>query len=235
MTPREQQTMTAGVSYAEDRSAVRWPYFALLACWVLLFAVGAVWMTAWVNPVAALMMAIGLLGFCVTTALAAMAWPVGIRIDGDEIRIGGVRRARQPGRTLPWADSQRGQALRVPWRAVRNTAVVTDQPGLREAGDLRKGGAVQLGVLWSPFARSALLIEVDPDRVILPKFREQDIDRPFWRPAHRAPVRLSPVWYVPTRRPDALRAALVQHAGSVGSSPDPHLRPGIRHLFERTG
>lgn len=233
VTPDKQQTMTAGGIYSEDRSALRWPYLALLVLWLLLFALGAALMTAWANPVAALMMAVGILGFCSTATLAALVWPVGIRIDDDGIRIGGVRRTRRPDRALPWADHQRSEVLRVPWQAVRRAAVVTDKPSIREAGDLRKGAAIKLGVLWSPFARSVLLVEVDPDRVVLPKFREQDIDRPFWRPAHRAPVHLSPVWYVPTRRPDALRTVLAQHAVAVGGQADPSLPAHLRRLFER--
>lgn len=236
MTRQEpQQALLTGEIYAEDRSAIRWPYAVHLVLWALILAIGFVGMAVAANPGWGLPVAVGTIGLFTIIALTVMAWPVGIRIDDDGIRIGGVRRTRRPGRRLPWAGQQRREILLASWSAISAAAVITDKAGIREAGDLRKGDVVRLGVLWAPFARAALVIEIDPARVALPRFREQDITRPFWRPARLAPVRLSPVWYVPTRHPGALRAALAQHAGSFGGRPDPRLPAYLRLLFERAG
>ena len=226
------QVAGPGVSYAEDHSAIRPPYFVQAACWLVVLVVGII-ATA-INPSLAIIFAVGLIGSVVMIALIVKARPVGIRVGGDGIRIGGVHRAAgRAGSALPWADHQRKQVLFAPWDAVRRVAVITDKPALRDARSLSRQGVIRLGVLPAPFTRAALLIEVDPDRVVLPEFREPDTDRPFWRPAHMAPVEVSPVWYVPTRHPGALHTALARQAPSSGNRSDPGLPSHLRLLLER--
>jgi hypothetical protein len=226
------QVAGSGVSYAEDHSAVRPPYFVQAACWLVVLVVGII-ATA-VNPGLAIIFAVGLIGSVVMITLIVKARPVGIRVGGDGIRIGGVRRAAgRAGSALPWADHQRKQVLFAPWESVRRVAVITDKSALRDARSLSRQGVIRLGVLSAPFTRAALLIEVDPDRVVLPEFREPDTDRSFWRPAHMALVEVSPVWYVPTRHPGALRAALAQQAPSFGDRSDSRLPSHLRLLLER--
>lgn len=236
MTQRSRrQVPETGAAYAENRSAVRWPYFAHIAAWLIVFIAGIALVA--VNPGLGIICVVGLVGILVAVVLTVIAWPVGIVVDRTGIRIGGVSRAARGTRDLPWAEQQRKQVLFAPWGTVRHCAVITDKSVLHDAGDLRNGGArvVKVGVLWAPFAKAGLLIEVDPDRVVVPRFREPDNHRTFWRPAHRGIPKVSPVWYVPTRRPEDLRAALAQYAGSLGGPPDPHLPAYLRLLLERAG
>jgi hypothetical protein len=228
----QQQIQHAGVFYAEDHSAIRWPYYFHSLLWPLVLVVTVAAAAVTGNPNWAWPIAVGIAGTLLGTGFTSKMWPVGIRVGGDGIRIGGVRGRPRPRKSPPWADYQRRQVLFCPWDAVRRAAVITDKPALRDARSLSRQGVIRLGVLSAPFTRAALLIEVDPDRVVLPEFREQDIDRPFWRPAHMAPVEVSAVWYVPTRHPDALRAALAQQAPSFGDRSDPRLPSHLRLLLE---
>lgn len=232
MTQYEQQQIQQAF-YSEDRSAVRWPYYAHLTGWLLLFLIG-IWMTS-VNPGMSFVLAAGYIGLIFTIVLMAKNWPTGIRIDSDGIRIGGLRSHPRLRKNLPWADWQRRHVFFCPWDAVRSATVITDKPALRDTRRLTNRETIRIGALTGPFTKAALLIEVDLDQVTMPEFREPDTGRQMWRYSHLAAVEKSPVWYVPTRHPEALRAALAQHAGSFGGNPDPHLRPSLRSLFERAG
>lgn len=228
-----QQVQQAGVFYAEDRSAIRWPYYFHMIFWpvVLAATVAAAAVTGdpdWSVPITA-----GAFGTIFGVGFAAKNWPVGIRIGGDGIRIGGVRLRPRPRKNLPWADWQRRHVFFCPWEGVRRATVITDKPALRDTRRLSNRDIIRLGALTAPFTRAALLIEVDPDRVIIPEFREPDTERQFWRYSHLTPVESSPVWYVPTRRPDVLRAVLAQHAAYFSSHSDPRLPSHLRLLLER--
>lgn len=233
MTQRGRQVQDAGVFYTEDHSAVRWPYYFHSVFWPIVLVVTVVAAAVTGNPDWALPIAIGIAGTLLGIGFTSKVWPVGIRVGGDGIRIGAVRGGPRPRKNPPWADYQRRQVLFCPWDAVRRTAVITDKPALRDARSLSRQSVIRLGVLSAPFTRAALLIEVDPDRVVLPEFREPDTDRPFWRPAHTTPVEVSPVWFVPTRHPGALRTALAQQAPSSGDRSDPRLPSHLRLLLER--
>jgi hypothetical protein len=225
----------AGVVYAENRSAVRSAHFAHIAVWVIVLIAGIALLA--VNPGLGIVCVVGLIGALVAISLTVANWPVGIVVDGSGIRIGGVSRAARGTGDLPRADQQRKQVLFAPWDAVRHCAVITDKSVLHDAADMRNAGGrvVKIGVMWAPFAKAGLLIEVDPDRVVVPRFKEADDHRTFWRPAHRGVAKVSPVWYVPTRRPEDLRAALAQYAGYLGGPPDPRLPAYLRLLLERAG
>jgi hypothetical protein len=222
----------AVILYSENHSAIRWPYYFHLVLWVLVVAASVVATIINGNPNWAWPVTIGLSGTILGTVITVMMWPTGIRVSVDGIRIGGVSRARRPSRGLPWGDGQRKQVFFCPWDGVRRAAVVTDRARLRDAADLRRGPGVKLGVLWAPFARAALLIEIDPRAVVVPEFRPPDSERPFFRPAHLVGNALSPVWYVPTRHPEALRAVLAQHVGPGHS--DPRLPSFLRTLLEQS-
>lgn len=136
----------------------------------------------------------------------------GIQLSADGIRIGAVSRVRRRRRgDLPWGSAQRGEVFFCPWDGVQRAMVVTDAGALKEAGGLRKP-PVRLGVLWAPFAKAALLIEIDKRRAVFPEFREPDWSRPFFRPYHPGPFSQSRIWYAPTRRPELLRLALARYA-----------------------
>jgi hypothetical protein len=71
-----------------------------------------------------------------------------------------------------------------------------------------------IGVLTSPFMRAALIIEVNPFAVrasgVKPaRFFTNYKDGHF---SHLVRPQLSPTWVVPTRQPEALRAALPRAA-----------------------
>lgn len=229
--PRDAQH--TGVFYAEDHSAIPWQYAAHIIGWLPVLVIGIA-MSA-INPSMSFVMVAGMIGVLLPAAFAVKMWPVGIRVGGDGIRIGGVRLRPKPRKNPPWAFYQHRQVLFCPWDAVRRIAVVTDKSGLRDARSLRgrQGELIRIGVLTGPFTRAALLIETDPERVVTPEFREPQTERPLWTPPHMESVELSPVWYVPTRRPGALRAALSQHAGSFGNQSDPRLPAHLRLLLER--
>jgi hypothetical protein len=221
-----------GVFYAEDHSAIRWPYYLHLTIWPVLLAATAAAASVIGAATWSWLMAIATGGTIIAVTFAVKNWPVGIRIGADGIRIGAVRRAPGPPGKQPWADYQRWQTLFVPWDGVRRAAVITDRPGLRDARLLSKQKITRIGVLSAPFTRAALLIEVDPDRVVVPEFREPDDRLPIWRLGHMTPFEDSPVWYVPTRRPAQLRAAVVPHAASFSGS-SPLLPAYLRLLLER--
>lgn len=229
-----QQARQTGVFYAEDQSAITWPYYFHLALWAVVLAAGitAELMTG-DAALTCVPMGLGFFGVVFTLGFMYQNWPVGIRIGDDGIRIGAVRRRPNPPGKQPWSDYQRWQELSAPWNAVRQVAVITDKPGLRDARMLGNRDVNRIGVLTAPFTRAVLLIAIAPGRVSVPDFREPDEKLPMVRPGHRTPFEPSPVWYVPTRRPDALRQALIQHAGSISGQSSQYLPSYLRLLFER--
>lgn len=235
MTPDERQAQQPVLFYAEDRSAIRWPYYFCITLFAVLLIASVIPGVITDDPNWSAPMVITFMALVLSVAFAIQNWPVGIRVDSGGIRIGAVRRKpNRPGRQ-PWSDYQRWQEMFAPWEAVRSIAVIEDKAGLRDARKLGNRYMNRVGVLTAPFTRAVLLIEVDPAHAVVPDFREPDEKLPFFRPGHRTPFMTSPVWYVPTRRPDALRQTLVQHIGSLGGQPTPYLPPYLRLLFERAG
>lgn len=202
----QRRTPDPGAFYAEDRSAIRWPYYFHATLWgiVLAGSIAGVVLTTPLNPNWSVPITAGLIGTILSLLSAFQNWPVGIRVGNDGIRIGGVSRTPKPDGKPPLGESQRKQLLYAPWSSVRTIALVTDRRSLRQTRALRgKPNVVnRVGVLWGPFTRAALLIEVDPARVVVPDFREPPAK------SRLARSEVSPVWWVPTRRPDELRDAL---------------------------
>jgi hypothetical protein len=218
------------VFYAESHSVIRWPYIVHIVGWLILLILGIA-ATA-INPNISFVPAVAFMALVLAIASVLKNWPVGIKADGDGIHIGAVRRQPKPGKQ-PWADYQRWQPLFIPWNAVRRAAVITDKSGLRDARLLSNRKITKVGVLTAPFTRAALLIEVDPDRVVVPEFREPHERLPMWTLGHMTPFELSPVWYVPTRRPAELRSVLAQHAAFFSGSTSPQLPSYLGLLLER--
>lgn len=235
MTPSEQQqARQAAVAYAEKHSAIRWPYYLHLAVWGIALAAGIVAQAVTGDAaLACVPMGLGFFGFFITLIFIWQNWPVGIRTGADGIRIGAVHRKPDSPGSQPWSDYQRWHELAAPWDAVRQVAVITDKPGLRDARMLARQKVNRVGVLTAPFTRAALLIEVDPARVVVPDFHEPHEKLPVFRLGHLTPFEESPVWYVPTRHPEELRAALAQHAGSISGQTDRYLPSYLRLLFDR--
>lgn len=205
-------------AYAEDRSCLRWPLVVLGTLMpALIVGVVAVGAAVGAGPGVAYLILPPLLIWLVTGArYLPMVWPTGIRIDGDGVRIGGVRRwERKPNRTrrrkAPPASFQHYHVFSCPWRGILALEVTTDRKRL---GQLHKtahrapsknlratgGGPVvgfYLGMLTAPFAKAALVIEIDPEYAQFPTFRDVQA---LFASTSQAGTR-STTWVVPTRRP----------------------------------
>jgi hypothetical protein len=218
------QGAAAPVVYAEDRCGRSLPL------WLQGVAVPAAAVAAFVSAVVT--GDVGLYFLCVAgvvwgvfgaTSLRAN-WPTGIRLDGDGIRIGGVRRAdrgaRPRGRPR-YVEAQRYAVFGCPWSAVRGLALITDRAELRRMRGQERSYTgrpglrtiaqyVPLGWLSAPFMRAALVVHVTPGAVAFPEFRRGG--------GGGGPRRYgvpSPTWLVPTRHPQELRAALARLQGTA--------------------
>jgi hypothetical protein len=206
------QAQQAAVLYAEGHSAIRWLYFFHIALWTFLLAIGIAVMVWSGNPSMSILLPFGVIGVPSSVALTIIIWPIGIQVRSDGIQVGGIHRTQRPDRRLPSPGAQRKRLFFCPWPAIRSAEIVTDRAYIRKTNkDFREPGSVALGMFRAPFTRSALFLEVDINAVTIPEFRPPDIERPFFRPANFAVPFTSPVWLIPTRHPEALRAALAQH------------------------
>jgi hypothetical protein len=192
--------------YAENGAALRWPYYFHLVLWGLVLAAGVAAAAVTDNPNWSFPIAVGIFGEMFAGVIIGANFRTGIQVSEDGIRIGAVSHVRRrPRQNLPWGDAQRKEVFFCPWNAVHRAAVVTDRATLKDAAGLRSP-AVKLGVLWAPFAKAALLIEVDPRYAIFPRFREPDEKRPIFRAYDPGPYHLSPIWYArPSARKNSAR------------------------------
>jgi hypothetical protein len=158
----------------------------------------------------------------IASGLLYRNWPTGVLIDESGISIGAVRSARAAARR-PTVNHQSWGLYTCPWSAVQGVRLVTGRNELRQMSNLpqyhtltnrwsNKRGMrhCNIGVLASPFMRAALIIEVNPAAVTAAEIRPARFytnykDGQF---SHLVQPRLSPTWVVPTRHPEALRAAL---------------------------
>jgi hypothetical protein len=226
MTSHEIQPETLGkLIYREDRSATRWPLAVqgtvgpvlVVACIVATFIDDqATW------PL--LMVVFGLWTLFMTLNLWG-SLPIGIRIDGDGIQIGGMRardRRRRTGRWPPrkpfTVGGQSRAVFSCPWEGVVALYLITDtrelKPMWRQLVQFKKtydGAVTPLGILRVFFMKAALVIVNDPRHAASDplEFRSN------WRSYGKriAGVR-SVTWLVPTRQPEALHAALTQIPGA---------------------
>ncbi len=200
------------ILYAEEHSAVRWPYAVMLLAWIVMLIAGIA-AIAWTgNPGLSVIPAIGGLGTVIASVLILIVWPAGIEITTEGIRVGGIHRERRQGGRLPSVDARWKRPFFCPWNAVRGAEIVTDRAYIRKTNaEFRERGKVALGMFYAPFTRSALFLDIDTSAVTIPEFREPDTSRPFFRPASFAVPFTSRLWLIPTKRPEALRAALARH------------------------
>jgi|SRR5579859_2252747 len=209
-------------SYLEVHSAMNRPLvaFGLLpsAGEIVLLILGLVLKQPWFfvlmgPPFVLVMISVGLL---------YRNWSTGIRIDEAGIGIGAVTSARA-WRRRPTVNHQGRGLFTCPWSGVQGVRVVTDPADLRELRTSPHyytltshwGGKLgmehcNIGVLTSPFMRAALVVEVDPFAVTASRIRPARYYSNFkdGRFSHLVRPRPSPTWIVPTRHPEALRAAL---------------------------
>ncbi len=203
-------------SYAEDRCALTWPlltaglYGPVLA--IALFVVALA-----VRVPVFYWTALALLGLAVTAwvtgggSFLQYFWPLGIRLDQDGVRIGGVRWAeRHPGQVRTGTaivPKQYSQVFSVPWDGVLSIGLTSERDLLkimrRRAYRGRK--LTPLGNLATPFMRAALVIWADEAKAQMPKIRPATGALWFSFPE---PGYHQPVWVVPTRHPARLATAL---------------------------
>jgi hypothetical protein len=156
--------------------------------------------------------------------LLPYAWPAGIRLDADGVRIGGVRWAeKHPGRARrkPTVPHQYRQVFSCPWDGVQRIGVTRNRQAIkvmiRHAYHGRK--PTPLGNLAVPFMRAALVIWVEREHAVVPEIR----------PAHgplsvnwSSPGFHQPIWVVPTRHPGQLETALATLPLPAGTISDPY-------------
>ncbi|WP_037911514.1 hypothetical protein [Actinacidiphila yeochonensis] len=226
----------AGLVYAEDRVALRWPLVVLgavlpgvlAAACVAGVAIGrdALW------GVAAPAFVLCSLGFGV---MLQRNWPTGVRIADGELQIGAVR-STAAGRRTPRATRQNRALFACPLAGVRSLRVATDPATVQRLkrapefftlsnrwGKPRTMTACRLGVLSAPFMRAALVIELDGGWGRFPRTRPawffpNEFGRPF---RVLVPGEESLTWVVPTRHPERLRAALSASNGRQSPGPEP--------------
>jgi hypothetical protein len=224
---------TRPAAYLETHSALSWPLLirclscpaALITCLVLEVTFSQPWFFVIMSGLAVPAMA--------WLSLLYRNWPTGIRLDEAAVGIGAVNSDRAADRT-PCAYHQSRGLLPCPWPAVISIRVVTDQAELRRMTDSPRfrtftsqwggrgrllGGHVighcNIGVLASPGMRAALVIDIDPAAVTVPRIRpvrlySSGLDG---RGSRLVQPQLSPTWVVPTRHPTALSRAVEALAG----------------------
>ncbi|WP_405778134.1 hypothetical protein [Streptomyces sp. NBC_00859] len=222
--------MNEPVYYAEERSALRWPLVFHGLFWPLLLIVSFVSLLLTDNS--SVFIPGVILGIFGSVGLGGLHLaedrPIGLRVDGAGIWIGGIQRAErlgahgaERGTKLPRARAHRGQVFFCPWGAVQRVEVVTDHKEIRKISKLGQdvgssrldsaSGTIKLGLLTAPYMRAAVVINVDLTVASVPEFRPPE-GRSFWKTSAPQQFAASPVWAAPTRHPEKLRAALEQAA-----------------------
>lgn len=210
--------------YSEDRAAVRPPLMihSVLAL-IALLGFGAAMNLPHLSGLA-IPAAAALFWGIVVWILLFYGLYTDIRVDADGIRIGGVRARENRIRQHRWPPRRpfrvAGQSRAVftcPWEGVRSLYLITDAEDFKRIrGDLkqflkeRKGTQAPLGMLHGPFMKAALVITHNA----IDATSDPAEFRPSWgQYVNLQPVK-SPTWMVPTRNPEALRAALQQIPGA---------------------
>jgi hypothetical protein len=175
------------------------------------------------------------------TMLAVLAliflWPVGIRVDSAGIRIGGLRgweRRQLSGRwppRKPFHVGAQGRAVfSCPWDGVKELYLITSRDELKPLRQQKRAFGKRTSQLRDPlgylgFVKAGLVITTNPalTRSDPAAFRSN------WSQIGSIKAVVSPTWLVPTRRPEALRAALANAPGAP--SVQDHLPPGAKFTF----
>jgi hypothetical protein len=226
----EQPPTSRHPQYAENDCAGAGNTLYLRTLWLpgLLF-VGIVVAAALGSILAALIVAVFFLAFSLPAVLTLLTRrPLGIRMDQDGIRIGGVQAAEEcRGRVSRRDKPIRGftRAMHVyacDWDGVRRIKVLTDRQelvamaggvgGPRAASDYRGVWWSYLGIdSWAPGrfvnvrgTNAALVFEVDVQHASFQATRPP-------RGTHAGRIYDQPTmtWVIPTNDPDAIKAALV--------------------------
>jgi hypothetical protein len=123
-----------------------------------------------------------------------LCWPIGIVMDAEGIRIGGIRRAakraRKQGRDI---NRQRGEVFFCPWEAVQRMEVVTDR---RELKKLRQA-APDIGISRSnlvALGRAQIVVGWTGGRTPLSARRANSRSASSSASAASMPMPTQPVW-----------------------------------------
>lgn len=215
------------VLYGEDRCGLSWPLVASAVIgWVAMVAGGVAMNLPHLAGLVVIAVAGAIWGL-VMTASVLYGLPLGIRVGREAISIGGIsgrERSREQGKwppRKPLAVGQQNKAVfTCPWDGVRSLYLVTSVREVRRVRrDFRRfivksdNKLMPLGAYRQAlyFAKGALIITNDP--------RFVSSDPPEFRTSRgqygaRIHATESPTWMVPTRNPEALRAALAQVPGA---------------------
>lgn len=214
--------------YAENHCALNWRLLAAGLCAPLaaiaLFVVALatpLW-RVWAVPVLGIVALTGV--WTVFGQMLPYVWPTGIRLDSQEIRIGGVRWAeRHPGRTRRKATvpHQYGWVFACSWDGVQHIGVTRNRKAIKVLvrGAVHGRRPTPLGNLAAPFMRAALVIGVELDQAAVPRIgpARGPLSVNWSSPGYHQPL-----WVVPTRRPAELEAALAILPLPPGTASDPY-------------
>lgn len=226
MNPNETQPGTGTrLAYREDHCGARWPVpFNAVLGWFLMIGFGIAMNIPHLSGLGIIAAAGALLGLLMTAALE-FGMSIGIRIDREKIQIGGMTRRDRRLRNGKWpprkplrATEHNKAVFTCPWEGVRSLYLLTDKEEIRHIRrDLKKfqratpAPRIPLGALYQAwFVKAELVITHNAiDAVSDPaEFRTA------WAQYGRIKPVQSPTWMIPTRNPEALRAALEQIPGA---------------------
>ena len=210
--------------YAEDHCALRWPFLAA-GLYVPLAILALMVLGAALQELALFLISIPV-GWVwgARGQLLPYAWPAGIRLDSDGVRIGGVRWAeKHPGRLRrkPTVPHQYGQVFSCPWDGVPRIGVTRNRQAIKMM--IRHAAHGQrltpLGNLAIPFMRAALVIQVEREHAVLPEIRPA---RGALSMNWSSPGYHQPIWVIPTRHPGKLETVLATLPLPAGTVGDPY-------------
>lgn len=213
--------------YAEDHCALNWRFVSaglLAPVAVIAAAVAGIALGGAAFWALFVVLGLGMITWIVFGQMLPYAWPLGIRLDSDGLRIGGMRWAEQhPGRTRRKATVPRqyGQVFACRWDGVQHIGVTTDRKAIKTSIRHASHGIrrTPLGNLAVPFMRAAVVILVDREQCTLPHIGPARglLSRNWSSPGFHQPL-----WVVPTRHPAELEAALAALPLPPGTVGDPY-------------
>jgi hypothetical protein len=219
----DQSVRTSG--YEEPRSSLNPRFLGLFLILPVVGEAASIVLTVLVGGAFAALVGLFLVAILVGGGMVSRSWPAGIRVDSSGITIGAIRSHQAATRT-PTAWRQAWGVYTCPWEAISTARVITDPATLRQLAKSpdyytltnRWGGKFDMtycniGVLSAPFMRAALVAEIAPSQVtgssVLPGTGYEGYKR--GRRDRQVPPRMSAIWIVPTRHPQALEEALKRY------------------------
>jgi len=213
--------------YAEDRCALNWRFVSaglLAPAVVIAAAVAGIALGGAAFWALFVVLGLGMMTWVAFGQMLPYAWPLGIRLDSDGLRVGSVRWAeRHPGRARRKATVPRqyGQVFACRWDGVQRIGVTRDRKAIKTMIRHAPHGIrrTPLGNLAVPFMRAAVVILVDREQCTLPRIGPA---RGLLSVNWSSPGFHQRLWVVPTRHPAELEAALAALPLPPGTVGDPY-------------